>query len=81
MPALSAEVIDQYVLFAQSYHEGLSSGSADNDAGHLPDRITASTFSSLRFGGDAASSVISYSLDLHVVSKAESQSYYASLPS
>lgn len=78
MPVLSAEVIDEYIRFAQSCQE--AQNSADNDAATSP-TITASTFSSLGFGGDAVSSATSYSPDPHAVSKAEAQSYYAGLPS
>lgn len=69
---LSAKFIDECVRIAQSYHEAQSSD--DNDA-------AMSTSSSMGFGGDAASSVTSYSPDPHAVSKAEAQSYYAGLPS
>ena len=75
---LPAEVIDKYIRFAQSYQEAQSS--AYNDDAISP-TITASTFSSLGFGGDAASSATSYSPDPYAVSKAEAQSYYAGLPS
>jgi hypothetical protein len=62
---LSAEVIEEYVCFAQRYQEAQSS--TDNDAATSP-TITAS-------------SATSYSPDPHAVSKAEAQSYYAGLPS
>lgn len=75
---LSDEVIEEYILFAQSYQEAQSS--ADDDAATSP-TITAATFSSLGFGGDAASSTTSYSPDPYAVSKAEAQSYYAGLSS
>ena len=69
---LSAEVIDEYIRFAQS--------SDYNDAA-IPPTITASNFSSLGFGGDATSSATSYSPDPCAVSKAEAESYYAGFPS
>lgn len=75
---LSAEVIEEYIRFAQHYEEVRSS--ANNDAAISP-TITASTFSSLGFGGEAASSATSYSSDPYAVSKEEAQSYYAGLPS
>jgi hypothetical protein len=40
-----------------------------------------STFSSLSFGGDAASNATSYTPDPHAVSMAEAESYYAGLHS
>jgi hypothetical protein len=51
--------------------------SVDKDAAISP-TITVSTSS---FGGDATSSATSYTPDLHAVSKAEAQSYYAGLHS
>ena len=78
MPALSAKVIDEYICFAQSYHEAQSD--AYNNAAISP-TITVSTFSPLGFGGDAVSSTTSYPPDPHAVSKAEAQSYYAGFPS
>jgi hypothetical protein len=42
---------------------------------------TTSDFSSLDFGGDAASDATSYLPDPHAVSNAEALSYYAGLPS
>ena len=78
MPALSAEVIEEYIHFSQRYQEAQIS--ANNDATISP-ATTASTVSSLGSGGDAASSATSYSPDPHAVSKAEAQSYYAGLPS
>ena len=75
---LSAEVIDKYIRFAQSYHEAQSS--EYNDAA-MSSIITASTFSSPGFGGDATSSATSYLPDPYAVSEAEAQSYYAGLPS
>ena len=77
VPVLSAEAIEKYIRFSQSYQEAQSSD--DNDAAISP-TVAAPTFS-LGFGGDAASSATSYSPDPHAVSKAETQSYYAGLPS
>jgi hypothetical protein len=73
---LSTEDLDGYIRFARSYKE--ARGSVDNRAAISP---TASTFSSLGFGGDAASSATSYTPDPHAVSRAEAQSYYAGLHS
>ena len=73
---LSAEDLDDYIRISRSYEE--ARGSVDNDAAISP---TASTFSSLGFGGDAASSATSYTPDPHAVSRAEAQSYYAGLHS
>jgi hypothetical protein len=70
---LSAEVIDEYIRFARSYEEARSS--VDNPT--ISPTTTASTFSSLGLGGDAASIATSYALDAHAVSKSEAQSYYA----
>jgi hypothetical protein len=75
---LSAEELDGYVRFAISYVEAQSS--ANDDDATFP-TITQSTFSSLSFGGDAASSATPYTHDPHAVSKAEAQFYYAGLPS
>jgi hypothetical protein len=72
---LSAEELDGYIRFARSYKEAESESSVDEDD------ATDSTFSSLGFGGNAASSATSYTHDPHAVSKAEAQSYYAGLPS
>jgi hypothetical protein len=74
---LSAEFIDEYIRFARSYEEARSS--VDNPT--ISPTTTASTFSSLGLGGDAASIATSYALDAHAVSKAEAQSYYAGLHS
>ncbi|KAF8470525.1 hypothetical protein DFH94DRAFT_685143 [Russula ochroleuca] len=65
------------ILFL-SYEEVQST--VDKDATISP-TITASTFSSLGFGSNAASSATSYTPDPHAVSKAEAQSYCAGLPS
>jgi len=73
---LSAEDLEGYIHFARSYEE--ARGSVDNNATISP---TASTFSSLDFGGDATSSASSYTPDPHAVSRAEAQSYYAGLHS
>ena len=75
---LSAEIIEEYIRFAQSYREAQSSA---NNVAPISPSITASTISSLGFGDDATSSATSYSPDPHAVSKAEAQSYYAGLPS
>jgi hypothetical protein len=75
---LSAEELDGYIRFARSYKD--IQGSVDEDDA-TSQTITESTFSSLGFGGDAASSATSYTPDPHAVSKAEAQSYYAGLPS
>jgi hypothetical protein len=72
---LSAEDIEGFIRFARSYVEAQSS--FDKDA----TTITASTFSSLGFGGDTASSATPYTSDPHSVSKPEALSYYAGLPS
>ena len=66
MPVLSAEVIEEYIRFAQSCQE--AQNSADNDTAVSPS-------SYLGF------SATSYSPDPHAVSKAEAQSYYAGIPS
>jgi hypothetical protein len=63
---LSAKDIEGFIRFARSYEEAQSS--VDKDV------TTVSTFSSLGFGGDAASSATSYTPDLHAVSKAEAHS-------
>jgi len=73
---LFAEDLVSYIPFARSYEEAQSS--VDKDAAIS---LTASTLSSLGFGGDAASSATSYTPDPHAVSKAEAQSYYAGLHS
>ena len=73
---LFAEDLVSYIRFARSYEEAQSS--VDKDAAIS---LTASTLSSLGFGGDAASSATSYTPDPHAVSKAEAQSYYAGLHS
>ena len=73
---LPAEVIDD-IRLAQSYQEDQSSD--DNDAVISP-AITTSTFSSLGFGGNVASSATPYSPDPHAVSEAEAQFYYAGPP-
>jgi hypothetical protein len=75
---LSAEELNGYIHFARSYKEAQSSVDEDDAT---PQTITESTFSSLGFGGDSASSATSYNHDRHAVSKAEAQSYYAGLPS
>jgi hypothetical protein len=76
--AFSAEDLEDYICFARSYEEVQST--VDKDATISP-TITASTFSSLGFGSNAASSATSYTPDPHAVSKAEAQSYCAGLPS
>jgi hypothetical protein len=75
---LSAEELEDYIRFARSYEEAQSS--VDEDVTISP-TITASTFSSLGFGGDALSSATFYTPDPHAVSMAEAQSYYAGLHS
>lgn len=75
---LSAEVIEGYIRFTQSYQDAQRFD--DNDAALSP-AITTPTFSSLGFGGNAASSATPYSPDPHAVSEAEAQLYYAGLPS
>jgi hypothetical protein len=77
---LSAEVIEEYILFAKSYEETQTSVDSDSDDTISP-TIPASTLSSLGFVGDAASSATTYTPDPHAVSMAEAQYYYAGLHS
>ena len=80
---LSAEVLEDCIRFARSYEE--TRGSVHKDATISPtiaaSDFSSSTFSSLGFGGDAASGATSYTPDPHAVSKAEALSYYAGLHS
>ncbi|KAF9235843.1 hypothetical protein BU15DRAFT_89406 [Melanogaster broomeanus] len=75
---LSAQDIEEYIQFAKSYQEEKSSVDQGTTVSPF---ISSSTFSSLDFGSDAASSTISYTADPHAVSVAEAQSYYAGLHS
>jgi hypothetical protein len=68
---ISAEELDGYIRFA---------GSSELCSRANTSPTITESFSSLGFGDDAASSA-TYTHDLHAVSKAEAQSYYAGLPS
>jgi hypothetical protein len=75
---LSTELVEDCIRFARGYEETHSSDDKDNA---ISPTTTASTFSSLSLGVDAASSATSYTPDVHAVSKVEAQSYYAGLHS
>ena len=72
---LSVELVEEFMRFARDH----DSSNAKNDA--VSPTVTSSTFSSLGFGRDAASSPTSYTADPHAVSMEEALSYYAGLPS
>lgn len=73
---LSAKFIEECIRFAQ--REAQSSVDDDDATSIYP---TTSAFSSLGFGGNAASSATPHTSDPHSVSNAEALSYYAGLPS
>ena len=74
---LSAEVAEDCGRFARGCE---AQSSVDKDA-TISSTVTASTLSSLGFGGDAALSAIPYAPDPYAVSEEEAQAYYAGLPS
>ena len=75
---LPAEVVEDCIRFSRCYEEAQSSVEKVTS---ISLNVTASTLSSLGFGGDASSSATPYTPYPHAVSEAEAQFYYAGLHS
>jgi hypothetical protein len=72
---IPVELVQEFIRFARDHDRAV-----DKDDAVSP-TITSSSFSSLGFKRDAASSATSHSPDPHAVSREEALSYYVGLPS